>query len=137
MADEAEEEGSGFLTPRWKAFLASTVFDLIMLPLVLVMWYFWPVFIMAIAPYIGGAIGGRYTDRRTGFLTGSMAAVIMMTVLVVLFIYIISGIPGLGEGFDLLEPIGLSIVGAGYLTAFLFGGLGGRHGAIAMEEAED
>ncbi len=137
MADEAVDEESGMLSPKWKAFLVSLAFDLVMLPLILVMYYFWPVFIMAIVPYIGGAIGGRYTDQRTGFLTGGLAAVIMMTVLVVLFLWIVTGIPGLGEGFDPIEPIGLSLVAAGYITAFIFGALGGRHGAMAMEERED
>jgi hypothetical protein len=99
--------------------------------------FFWPVFILSIVPYIGGALGGRYTDKRNGLWMGGLAAVVMTTVLVIIFIRILTGLPGLGEGFDPLEPIGLGLVTAGYLTAFLFGALGGRHGAIAEEERED
>jgi hypothetical protein len=137
MADEEEVEEGGMLSPAWKAFLVSLVVDMVCLPLVLVMLYFWPVFILAIAPYIGGALGGRYTDRHTGLRTGGLAAVVMITVLVSVFFVIISGIPGLGEGFDPLEWMGLSFVAAGYVVAFIFGALGGRHGAIAAEERED
>ncbi len=137
MATEEVEGEGGFLTPRWKAFAVSLLVDLVCLPLVLVMLFFWPVFILAIAPYIGGAFGGRYTDRRNGLWTGGLAASVMMTVLVTVFFVIISGVPGLGEGFDPLEPIGLSIVAAGYLVSFLFGALGGRHGAISAEERDD
>jgi hypothetical protein len=61
----------------------------------------------------------------------------MTTVLVTIFLMIISGISGLGEGFDPFEPIGLGIVAAAYLVSFMFGALGGRHGAISAEERED
>jgi len=137
MADEAVPEKTGFLPPKWKAFIVSLTVDMLCLPLVLVIVVFWPVFILAIAPYIGGALGGKYTDRRNGFIMGGLAAAVMMTVLVLIFFVVISSIPGLGEGFDPVEPIGLSIVVAGYFVAFLFGALGGRHGAIAAEEKED
>ena len=133
----AEEEGggSGPLTPRWKAFGISLAVNLVCLPLVLVLTFVWPVVILAIVPYIAGALGGRHVDRRTGMLTGALAAGIMATVLVSILFYALSIMPG--EGFDPLEPIGLSLVIAGYFTALLFGALGGRHGAIAMEDAED
>jgi len=137
MADEEGQEKVGFLPAKWKAFLVSLAVDIICLPLILVMVVFWPVFILAIAPYIGGALGGRYTDRRNGFIMGGLAAVVMMTVLVVIFFIIISSLPGLGEGFDPSETLGVTIVMAGYFVAFLFGALGGRHGAIAVEEKED
>lgn len=137
MATEEVEGEGGMLSPRWKAFTVSLLVDLVCLPLVLVMLFFWPVFILAIAPYIGGALGGRYTDRRTGLWTGGVAAVVMTTVLVTVFLIIVSGIPGLGEGFDPFEPIGLSIVAAAYLVSFMFGALGGRHGAISAEDRED
>jgi hypothetical protein len=137
MATEEVEGEGGLLSPSWKAFTVSLLVDLVFLPLVLVMLFFWPVFILAIAPYIGGALGGRYTDRRTGTWTGGLAAVLMVTVLVTVFFMIISGIAGLGEGFDPFEPIGLSIVAAAYLVAFLFGALGGRHGAISVEDMEE
>jgi hypothetical protein len=137
MADEEEGNGGGWLSPPWKAFLVSFLINLVCLPLVLVMLFFWPVFILAIAPYIAGALGGRYTDRRTALRTGGLAAVVVISVLVAVFFIIISGIPGLGEGFDPLEPIGLGFVVASYVIAFIFGALGGRHGAIAAEEKED
>jgi hypothetical protein len=137
MATEEVEGEGGMLSPKWKAFTASLLVDLVCLPLVLVMLFFWPVFILAIAPYIGGALGGRYTDRRTGLWAGGLAAVVMVTVLVTVFLMIISGIPGLGEGFDPFEPVGLSIVAAAYLVSFMFGALGGRHGAISVEDRED
>ncbi len=137
MAMEEVGKEGGERSPKWKAFAVSLGIDLLCLPLVLIMVFFWPVFILAIAPYIGGALGGRYTDRRTGLWTGGLAAVVMMTVLVTLFFIILSRLQGLGEGFDPFEPIGLSIVAAGYLVSFMFGALGGRHGAIAAEERED
>jgi hypothetical protein len=137
MATEEVEGVMGFLSPRWKALLVSLVVDLLLLPLILVLFFFWPVFILAIAPYIGGSFGGRYTDRRTGLWTGGLAAVIMITVLVTLLFFIITGVEVFGEGFDPFEPIGLSLVTASYLVAFIFGALGGRHGAISAEEADD
>lgn len=137
MATEEVQEDTGGVVPKWKAFGVALAVDLLCLPLVLVMVFFWPVFILSIVPYIGGALGGRYTDRRNGLWMGGLAAVVMTTVLVIIFIRILTGLPGLGEGFDPLEPIGLGLVTAGYLTAFLFGALGGRHGAIAEEERED
>ncbi len=137
MASEEVHEDTGGVVPKWKAFVVALAVDLLCLPLVLVMVFFWPVFILSIVPYIGGALGGRYTDRRNGLWMGGLAAVVMTTMLVILFIRILTGLPGLGEGFDPLEPIGLGLVTAGYLTAFLFGALGGRHGAIAEEERED
>ncbi len=137
MASEEVHEDTGGVDPKWKAFGVALGVDLLCLPLVLVMVFFWPVFILAIAPYIGGALGGRYTDRRNGLWMGGLAAVVMTTVLVIIFLRILTGIPGLGEGFDPIEPIGLGLVTAGYFTAFLFGALGGRHGAISEEERED
>lgn len=137
MASEEVHEDTGGVDPKWKAFGVSLGVDLLCLPLVLVIVFFWPVFILAIAPYIGGALGGRYTDRRNGLWMGGMAAVVMMTVLVIIFLWILTGIPGLGEGFDPIEPIGLGLVAAGYFTAFLFGAMGGRHGAISAEDRED
>ncbi len=137
MAQDDVQEKGGLLPARWKAFLVSTIVDIACLPLALVMLVFWPVFIMAIAPYLGGYIGGRYTDPRNGFIMGGLAAVVMMTVLVAVFFVIISGIPGLGEGFDPFEPIGLSLVAVGVVMAFIFGAMGGRHGARSARERQD
>jgi len=137
MDDEDGPKKEGFLPSKWKALIVSLVVDMVCLPLVLVMVFFWPVFILAIAPYIGGALGGRYTDRWNGFIMGGLAAVIMITVLVAIFFTILSSIAGLGEGFDPTESIGVALVTAGYFIAFIFGALGGRHGAIAAEEKED
>ena len=137
MAVERVQVEGGRVPGRWKALLVSLLVDLVLMPLVLVMLYFWPVFILAIAPYIGGALGGRYTDRRNGLWTGGLAAAVMITVLVTILFAVISGVPGLGEGFDPFEPIGLGLVVVSYLVAFIFGALGGRHGAVAAEEGED
>jgi hypothetical protein len=137
MAEDEEEVGGGRISPAWKSFLASLLVDLVCLPLVLVMVFFWPVFILAIAPYIAGALGGRFTDRRTGMWAGGLAAAVMMTVLVVVFIIVMSGLEGLGEGFDPTESIGLGLVASGYAISFIFGALGGRHGAISAEETGD
>jgi hypothetical protein len=136
MADGTGPGKEGLNAGRWKAFAVSLGVDMLCLPLIMVLLVVWPIFILAIAPYIGGALGGRYTDRRNGLLMGGLAAVIMVTVLVAIFISILTGIPGLGENFDPTESIGLSIVTGGYFTAFVFGALGGRHGAIAAEEED-
>jgi hypothetical protein len=137
MDDEEVLDQEGKVSPKWKAFFVALAIDLACIPLVLIIVFFWPVFILALAPYIAGAIGGRYTDRRNGFWMGALAALIMVTVVVIIFLWVLSNISGLGENFRLNEPIGLSIVGASYFTAFVFGGLGGRHGAIAAEEKDD
>jgi len=94
------------------------------------------VFSLAFAPYLGGALGGRYTDRHGGLWAGGVAAVVMISVLVIIFLRLLSGLEGLGENFTILEPIGLSIVAASLLVGFIFGALGGRHGAIAMEDGD-
>lgn len=137
MAQDDVQERSGLLPPKWKAFLVSTLVDIACLPLVFIMLVFWPIFIMAIAPYLGGYLGGRYTDQRNGFIMGGLAAVLMMTILVAIIFSIISGIPGLGEGFDPFEPIGLSLVAVGVAMAFIFGAMGGRHGARSARERRD
>ncbi|UCC92591.1 MAG: hypothetical protein JSW25_07965 [Thermoplasmata archaeon] len=127
-----DDEGTG----KWKAFGVALGINLLCLPLVLVIIFFWPIFILAIAPYIAGAIGGRYTDRHNGLWMGGLAAVVMVTVLATILLSILAGLAGLGEGFDFFEPIGLGILAASYVTAFMFGALGGRHGAISREEKE-
>jgi hypothetical protein len=136
MAVEGALEQDGRAPGRWKAFGVMLVINMLCLPLVFVLIFFWPIFILAIAPYIAGALGGRYTDRRTGFWMGGVAALVMVTVLVIILLSTLAGISGLGEGFDLFEPIGLGIVVSAYFTAFIFGALGGRHGAIAEEEED-
>jgi hypothetical protein len=135
MTLDEPEEGTGGIPSRWKAFAISLGVDLVCLPLVMVILVYWPIVILAIVPYIGGALGGRYTDRRNGLLMGALAAIIMVTVLAILFLRILRNLPG--EGFDFFEPIGLSILGASYLVAFIFGALGGRHGAISSEGDEE
>ncbi len=135
MGAEAVDR-EGLLRPRWKAFLVCLGVDLLLMPLTFVMFYFWPVFSLAITPYVGGALGGRYTDRRGGLFAGGLAAVVMISVLVIIFLRLLAGLQGLGENFHLLEPIGLSIVAASLLVGFIFGALGGRHGAIAMEDED-
>jgi len=132
---EEEVGKEGWLSPRWKALLVSLAVDLLLMPLVFVMVFFWPVFIMAIAPYLGGRLGGRYTDRRNGAWMGGLAALVMISILAILLLRLLSGLEGLGEDFTLWEPIGLTILALSLLVGFIFGALGGRHGAISAEEA--
>ena len=86
---------------------------------------------------ICSSLSCKVRTKKNPHTLETTAAVVMMTVLVIIFLRILTGIPGLGEGFDPIEPIGLGLVTAGYFTAFLFGALGGRHGAISEEERED
>ncbi len=133
MAEDEDGEGEGGrISPRGKAFGVALLVDILCLPLSLILFLVWPVVILAIVPYAGGALGGRYVDRRTGMLMGALAAAIMTTVLVTIFLYILIIFPG--EGFDFWETTGLSIVAGAYVVAALFGALGGRHGSIAAEE---
>ena len=130
-----EEVGGGrlwFLTPPGKALGTALLVDLLCLPLILVLFYIWPVVILAIVPYVGGALGGRHVDRTTGLKMGALAALIMITVLVSILMTVLSRLPV--EGFEPLESTGLAIVAAAYAVAALFGALGGRHGAIAAED---
>ena len=130
--DEDGEEDGGRFSPRGKALGVALMVNLLCLPLSLFLFLVWPVVILAIVPYAGGALGGRYVDRRTGMFMGALAAAIMTTVLVLIFIYILIIFPG--EGFNIWETTGLSIVASAYVVATLFGALGGRHGSIAGEE---
>ena len=132
---QEEEAGTGPITPRLKAYLISLAVNLVCLPLVLVLVYVWPVVILAIVPYIAGALGGKHVDRRTGMLTGGLAAFTMVAVLVSILFIVISRV--LGTQFDPFEPIGISLVLVTFFIATLFGALGGRHGAIAMDDADD
>lgn len=132
MAKEEVEEREGRISPRGKAFGIALLVDILCMPLAFVLIYVGPVVILAIVPYIGGALGGKRVDRRTGMLMGALAAAIMVTVLVSVVLIIFSQFPGVG--FDPFELTGLAIVGACYLVAVLFGALGGRHGAMAMED---
>ncbi|NOQ55071.1 MAG: hypothetical protein GQ558_10780 [Thermoplasmata archaeon] len=130
--DEDGEDKGGRLSPRGKAFGVALLVDLLCLPLSLILFLVWPVVILAIVPYAGGALGGRYVDRRTGMLMGALAAAIMTTVLVTIFLLILMRLPG--ESFDFWETTGLSIMAAAYVVSVLFGALGGRHGSIAVED---
>lgn len=132
VEDEDGEDKGGRISPRGKAFGVALLVDLLCLPLSLILLFVWPVVILAIVPYVGGALGGRYVDRRTGMLMGALAAAIMTTVLVTIFLYILIIFPG--ESFDFWETTGLSIVAAAFAVAVLFGALGGRHGSIAAED---
>lgn len=133
MAQEEDGGGrTGLLTPWGKALGMALLVDLLCLPLVLVLFYIWPVVILAIVPYLGGALGGRYVDRTTGLKTGALAALIMISVLVAILMMVLSRLPV--EGFDPLESTGLAIVASAYVVATLFGALGGRHGAMSAEE---
>ena len=130
--DEEGGGGSGFLSPRVKALAIALLVDLLCIPLVFVLILVWPVVILAIVPYVGGALGGRYVDRSMGLKLGALAAAIMVSVIVASLMAVLSAAPV--EGFDPLEATGLSIVAAAYVVAILFGALGGRHGAMAVEE---
>lgn len=132
MAKEEVEEKGERISPRGKAFGIALLVNILCMPLAFVLIYVWPVVILALVPYIGGALGGKRVDRRTGMLMGALAAAIMVTVLVSVVLIIFSQFPGVG--FDPFEATGLAIVGACYLVAVLFGALGGRHGAMAMED---
>lgn len=101
--------------------------DLVTIPLVFVLLVVWPIVILAIVPYVGGRIGGRFTSRRNATRFGALAGAIMVTVLVAILFSVLAQLPG--ENFDPLEPVGLSIVVAGYAVALVFGAIGGRHSA--------
>jgi hypothetical protein len=135
MAREEPEEDAGRIQPKYKALGVALLVNLVCLPLVLVLVYVWPLVILAIVPYIAGSLGGKYVDRRTGTFMGALAAGIMVTVLIILFIVVLIRI--FGEDFTFWEPIGLSIVALAFLTAVIFGALGGRHGATVAEESRD
>jgi len=133
MADDEEgEDEGGRISPRGKALGVALLVDLLCLPLSLFLFLVWPVVILAIVPYVGGALGGRYVDRRTGMYMGALAAAIMTTVLVVVFLYILIIFPG--ESFNFWDTLGLSIVAGAYVIAVIFGALGGRHGSIGAEK---
>jgi hypothetical protein len=133
MASEGEDVGGApRIPPRVKALCIALLVDLVCLPLALILWYVWPVVILAIVPYFGGVMGGRRVDRRSGLLAGSLAAALMMTIVTAVALYVFSWFPG--ESFDPFEPTGLGIVAACYLVAVPFGALGGRHGSIAAEK---
>jgi hypothetical protein len=133
MAGEEEAgERTGRIPPRGKALGIALLVNVLCLPLAFVLLYVWPLVILAIVPYVGGALGGKRVDRRTGMYIGGLAAAVMVTMLVSVVLFVISRFPG--EGFDPLETSGLLIVSSCYVVAILFGALGGRHGAMAMEE---
>jgi hypothetical protein len=111
----------------WKALAVALAIEVPCILLVFVIPVLWPIVILAIVPYLGGRMGGRYVPSRTATYIGIFAAIIMVTVMATLLLSILAGFPG--ERFDLFEPIGLSILVVGYLVAVLFGAIGGRHGA--------
>ena len=112
------------------AFGAATGIDMLLL-LFLFVPPVWPIIVLAIGPYVGGRLGGRYASKREATYAGALAAMLMVTVLAVVFLFALGQLPG--EDINLLEPIGLSILIAGYLVATLFGALGGRHGAASRK----
>lgn len=89
--------------------------------------------VLTIGPYVGGRIGGRYAARREAAYAGAVAAAMMATVLAVIIIYAMNLFPG--GRFDILEPIGFTLLVVGYLVAILFGALGGRHGSASRKKA--
>lgn len=115
-----------------KAFGVALAVDLLALPVALVLVYFWPLFILALVPYLAGRLGARYAPGRQAVQAGALAGAVMVTVLVAVFLSLLASLQP--HRFELLEPVGLSLVAAGYLLAMVFGALGGRHGAAAMEE---
>lgn len=132
MAEEAEREGSGGAHNPWKALGIALLVDLALLPLVFVLFVYWPIYYLTIVPYIGGRLGGRFVDKRLAMRIGVAAAITGVTVLMVVFLSFLSLIPG--DNLDLTEPIGLSLIIVSYLLAILFGALGGRHGASLYED---
>jgi hypothetical protein len=92
----------------------------------------WPLVLFTIVPYLGGRLGGRYVDKRTATRIGAVAALVMVTVLATVLLSVLASLQP--ANFDLFEPIGLSVLAAGYLVSMLFGAIGGRHGAAAAME---
>jgi hypothetical protein len=115
----------------YTAFGVALGVDLLVLPLIFVMVYVWPIVILAIVPYVGGRLGGRYATRREATWAGGVAGALEVTVLVSLFIYLLSRLPG--ADLNLLEPIGLTLTGLAYVLGISFGALGGAHGAKAKK----
>ena len=115
------------------AFGAALGMDVLML-LFIFLPPFWPLFVLAIGPYVGGRIGGRYATRREATYAGAIAAAVMATVLAVIVVYALGQFPG-GK-FTLFEPIGLTLLVVGYLVAILFGALGGRHGSASRKKVQ-
>ena len=129
-----EEEANGPLSPRWKTLGIAFLVDLASIPLIFVLLYIWPIVVLAVIPYVGGSMGGRRVDRRTGLYVGAAAAVLANTVLWAIVFVILASLPF--PNFDPFEIIGLSLMTATYAVTALFGAMGGRHGAIAAEESE-
>jgi hypothetical protein len=117
----------------WKALAVALAIEVPCILLVFVLPVVWPIVILAIVPYLGGRMGGRYVPSRTASYIGVLSAIVMVTVMASLLLSILAGFPG--ERFDLFEPIGLSILAVGYLVAVVFGAIGGRHGASLAAES--
>ena len=132
MAEEVEGDASAVPKDTLKALGVAILVDLALLPLIFLLWFFWPVYYLAIVPYIGGRLGGRYVDRATAVRVGVVAALIGVTVLVIIFLSILGMMPG--DTFNPFETIGLSIVVVAYLVAMLFGAIGGRHSAPVPDD---
>ena len=114
-----------------RALGVAVLIDLALLPLVLVPPW-WPMVLFTVVPYVGGRLGGRYVDRGVATRIGAVAAFVMVTVIATALLSVLASLQP--ANFDLFEPIGLSVLAAGYLVAMLFGAIGGRHGAAAAAD---
>ncbi len=132
MAEEVESEVSAVPKATLKALGVAILVDLALLPLSFVLLVFWPIYYLVLVPYIGGRLGGRYVDRATAVRVGVVAAMIGVTVLIVIFLSLLGMMPG--DTFNPFETIGLSIVVVAYLVAMLFGAIGGRHSAPVLDD---
>ena len=115
-----------------KAFGVALAIDLVALPVALVLVYFWPVFILAIVPYLAGRFGAKHAPGGQAVRAGALAGAVMVTVLVAVFLSILASLQP--HRFELFEPVGLSLVALGYLLAMVFGALGGLHGSASIKE---
>jgi hypothetical protein len=125
MAKEVEGVAPAVPKNTLKALGVAILVDLALLPPIFVLFVFWPIYYLALVPYIGGRLGGRYVDRAAAVRVGVVAAMTGVTVLVVLFLSLLGMMPS--DTFNPFETIGLSIVAVAYLVAMLFGAIGGRH----------
>jgi hypothetical protein len=120
----------------WKALGVTLGFDLFAIVFVFVLpliWpTVWPIVVLAVLPYFGGRLGGRYVDPPLAMRIGILGAVVMITIIAYMFLSILAGLPG--ESFNLFEPIGFSILALGYFLGIVFGAIGGRHGATLAVE---
>jgi hypothetical protein len=89
--------------------------------------FVWPIVILALMPYVGGRVAGRFVDRRTAIRIGALAGAIMVTVLVAILFSLLAEFP---QDLKPFEPVGLSMVVLAYFLGSAFGALGGRHGGL-------